>query len=249
MVAAAAAIGNEQDTIHSILEVDVSEPRRVIREHMRRTGERLSFTAFIVTCLVRAIADHPHLNSFRKGRKLILLDDITVSVLVERDINGEKVPEPLGIQAAQTKTLRQIHNEIRTAQQAHHEILGALSGIHWFRFIPHIVLRLFIRAASRSISMGKRYGKVAVTAIGMFGNGALWFVPVGGGTVVVTVGSIVDRPLIIEDKLEAREHLCLTISFNHEIIDGAPAARFISRFSELLRTGNELTEWVAGVGA
>jgi pyruvate/2-oxoglutarate dehydrogenase complex dihydrolipoamide acyltransferase (E2) component len=67
--------------------------------------------------------------------------------------------------------------------------------------------------------------------------------------VVVTVGSIVDRPLIIEDKLEAREHLCLTISFNHEIIDGAPAARFISRFSELLRTGNELTEWVAGVGA
>jgi pyruvate/2-oxoglutarate dehydrogenase complex dihydrolipoamide acyltransferase (E2) component len=249
MVAAAAAVGNEQDTIHGILEVDVSEPRRIIREHLQRTGERLSFTAFIVTCLARAIAEHPYLNSFRKGRKLILLDDIAISVLIERDINGEKVPEPLGIRAAKSKTYRQIHNEIRSAQQITQGKLGALSGILWFRFIPRFLLRTFIRAASHSISMGKRYGKVAVTAVGMFGKQALWFIPVGGGTVVVTVGSIVDRPKIIENKLESREHLCLTVSFNHEIVDGAPAVRFIKSFSELLQSGSELKECIKGVGA
>lgn len=147
MVAAAAAVGNQQDTIHGILEVDVTEPRRIIREHLQRTGERLSFTAFIVSSLARAIAEHPLLNSFRKRRRLIILDDITISVLIEREINGEKVPEPLAIQAAQTKTYRQIHNEIRAAQQMTHEKLGALSGIFWFRFIPGFLLRTFIRVA------------------------------------------------------------------------------------------------------
>ena len=164
MVAAAAAVGNEQDTIYSILEVDISVPRRIIREHLQRTGEHLSLTAYIVTCLARAIAEQPHLNSFRKGRRLILLEDIVISVLIERDINGEKVPEPLSIQAVQTKSYRQIHNEIRSAQQTTQVKLGALSGIFWFHLIPGFLLRTFIRIASHSISMGKHYGKVAVTA-------------------------------------------------------------------------------------
>ena len=34
--------------------------------------------------------------------------------------------------------------------------------------------------------------------------------------------------------------LCLTVSFNHDLIDGAPAARFTSRFTELLSSGDEV---------
>lgn len=89
---------------------------------------------------------------------------------------------------------------------------------------------------------------MAVTAVGMFGNEALWFIPVGGGTVVVTVGSIVDRPKINVNELESREHLCLTVSFNHEIVDGAPAARFIKRFSEILQSGSEIKDCINSEG-
>ena len=49
---------------------------------------------------------------------------------------------------------------------------------------------------------------------------------------VVTVGSIVQR--------EGREHLCLTVSFDHAIVDGAPAARFMRRLAELIRGGQLL---------
>jgi pyruvate/2-oxoglutarate dehydrogenase complex dihydrolipoamide acyltransferase (E2) component len=34
-----------------------------------------------------------------------------------------------------------------------------------------------------------------------------------------------------------REHLCLTVSFDHAIVDGAPAARFMKRFADLLESG------------
>jgi pyruvate/2-oxoglutarate dehydrogenase complex dihydrolipoamide acyltransferase (E2) component len=236
MVAASASIGRERNTIHAILEVDVTEPRRLMREHRQRTGEQLSMTAFVISCLAQAIAEHPHLNAFRKGRRIILLEDVTISVLVERELAGEQVPEPVGIRAAQSKTYRQIHAEIRAAQRHPDDGLGGLSGTRWLRFIPGALLRLFIRIASRSIAMMNRFGAVGVTAVGMFGSEALWFIPLSGATVAVTVGGIVERAVVRDDQITMREHLCLTVTFNHDIVDGAPAARFLKRFAALLQS-------------
>jgi pyruvate/2-oxoglutarate dehydrogenase complex dihydrolipoamide acyltransferase (E2) component len=251
MVAASASVGREQNNIHTITEVDISQPRRLIREHAQRAGERLSLTAYITACLAQSVAEYPNLNSFRKGKKLVILDDVTISVLVEREINGEVVPENLGIRAAQTKTPRQIHEEIRAAQAHGEDALGGLSGITWLRFIPAFLFRIFIRIASGNIQMMKRYGAIGVTAVGMFGpkNQALWAIPlVGGATVGVAVGGIVERPCVTNGQIETREHLCLTISFNHDIVDGAPAARFVKRFSELLM-GGELLASETGIAA
>jgi pyruvate/2-oxoglutarate dehydrogenase complex dihydrolipoamide acyltransferase (E2) component len=242
MAAASAAVAGEHNTIHGFTEVDITEPRRLMREHRERTGESLSLTAYIIACLARAVAENPRLNSFRRGGRLILLEDVTVSVLVEREIEGERIPEPVGIRAAQSKSFRQIHEEIRAHQHQAASPLGGLSGMEWTRFIPGFLLRTFIRLASRSIRMMARYGAVSVTAVGMFGSGALWFVPLGGATVLVTVGGIVERPVLREGRLEAHEHLCLTVSFDHAIVDGAPAARFVSRLSELIRDGQALQE-------
>jgi len=213
-----------------------------MREHRQRTGERLSLTAFVITCLAQAIAENPNLNSFRKGRKLILLDDVTISAMVEREIGGEKVPEPFGIRAAQTKTYRQIHDEIRAAQRHGEDELGGLSGIGWVRFIPGFLLRTFVRAASRNIHMMSRFGAVGVTAVGMFGNEAMWLIPLSGATVCVAVGGIVERLSASDGRIETREHLCLTVTFNHDIVDGAPAARFLKRFSELLKSSELLCD-------
>ncbi len=182
----------------------------------------------------RAIAENPHLNSFRKGGKLVLLDEVTISALVEREFSGERVPEPFGIVGAQAKSYRAIHNEIRAAQQHARDGLGGLSGMRWVRFIPAFLLRAFIRIASKSIPMQKRFGVIGVTAVGMFANEAIWFVPLSAATVTVTVGGIVKRPSTEADSSSEREHLCLTVTFNHDIVDGAPAARFLKRFSELL---------------
>lgn len=36
----------------------------------------------------------------------------------------------------------------------------------------------------------------------------------------MAVGSIVDRPVCVDDRFEAREHICLTLSFDHDLIVG-----------------------------
>ncbi len=242
MVAAAATVNGEKNTIHLITEVDITEPRRLIAEHRERTGERLSLTGYIVACLARTFDAFPKFNSFRKGSRLIVLDDLTISVLFEREIDGESVPEPVGIQAANRKTLRQINDELRAAQQHAGERLGAATGFAWIRFIPGFLLRTFIRLASHNIGMQKRFGVVGVTSIGMYGSGSLWAVPLTSATVTVTVGTIARRPTLVDGALQEREHLCLTVSFDHDIVDGAPAVRFTSRFAGQLSTGDELRD-------
>jgi len=240
-VIASATVTKEKNTFHCITEVDISIPRRLIKEYFQQTGIKLSLTAYIVTCLAQVIKDHPLLNSFIKGNKQIILDDVTVSVLIERNIKGEKVPEPVAISNAQTKTYLQINNEIRAAQNQEGQQLGNLSKMIWIRFIPGFLMRTFIRIADKNIKMGKRYGKVAVTAVGMFNKANVWFIPHGSATVVITVGGINLKLIKEGDKIIEKEHLCLTASFNHDIVDGAPASRFMNQLIETIKSGRFIT--------
>ncbi|MGW8316001.1 MAG: 2-oxo acid dehydrogenase subunit E2 [Bacteroidales bacterium] len=237
---ASASVTRRKNTIHCMARADVTEPRRLIREHFERTGEKLSFTAHVVHCLAQVIKQHPRMNSFIRANRLIIMDDVTISVLIEREFEEEKIPEPVGIRQAQVKTYRQISDEMKAARNVDDNRLGGLSGSTWIRFIPAFLLRAFIRIAERNLKMARRYGKVAVTAVGMYSSEPVWFIPHGSGTVLLTVGSIEKREEIQGGVPEIREYLSLTGSFDHNIIDGAPAARFMNQLLETLGEGRFL---------
>lgn len=239
-VRASASVTKDRNAIHSFTEVDITKPRKLIKEHLAKTGEKLSLTAYIVSCLARAVMDFPQFNSFIKGNKLIILDDITISVLIERELSGESVPEPVGIKQAQQKTYYQIHKEIREAQRQSGAQLGSLSNQTWIGLVPGFLLRTMIKLADKNIKMAAKYGKIAVTAVGMYSRDPLWFIPHGTATVLLTIGSIGNKVVEYEGQLLAREHLCLTVSFDHDIVDGAPAARFMSRLTEIIKNGELL---------
>jgi pyruvate/2-oxoglutarate dehydrogenase complex dihydrolipoamide acyltransferase (E2) component len=59
---------------------------------------------------------------------------------------------------------------------------------------------------------------------------------------VLTVGGIVEKPGIVDGRIELREYLSLTISFDHDIVDGAPAARFAAHLKQLIECGYGLSE-------
>lgn len=237
MVAVSAMVTKEKNTIHSVSEVDITVPRLIIKEYYDKTGMKLSFTAYMVTCLANTISKYPQFNSFIKGRKLIILDDITISVLIEREIAGENVPEPIGLVQAQKKNLLQIHEEIRNAQKVKNSQLENLSGKRWLNLIPNSILKRLIRIADKNVKMAEKYGKIAVTAIGMHCKEPIWFIPHGSATVLVTIGSINKKVIELENQFVSREHLCLTVSFDHDIIDGAPAARFMNDLINEIKSG------------
>jgi hypothetical protein len=135
-----------------------------------------------------------------------------------------------------------VHDELRAAQSQTDEPIGSAMGTAWTRFIPAFLLRTVTRLAYRDVGVWMQYGVVGVTSVGMFGSGPMWLVPLASSTITVSVGSIAKRPLFVEGAAQEREHLCLTLTFDHEVVDGAPAARFTKRFAEILSSGEELHE-------
>ena len=213
--------------IHGLLEVDVSRARAFLREYKAQTGESLSFTAFLIACLAKAIDEHKAVQAFRKGSKhLMLFEEVDVYTLIDRDVAGQKQPFPYIIRAANRKTVREIHQEIRAAQ-----VNDIEQDSRWFQFLPDLLFRPFFRVfywlGRRYPQMWKKFvGTVGVTAVGMFGKGAAWGIPQAMPTLMITVGGIGEKPVLIDGHLALRDFLSLTISFDHDLIDGAPAARF-----------------------
>src|SRR5207253_8097520 len=81
--------------IHGLLEVDVTRARAFLREHKAKTGESLSFTAFIIACLAKAVDENKSVQAYRKGRnQLILFDDVDVNTQIEREMAGQKPAIP-----------------------------------------------------------------------------------------------------------------------------------------------------------
>lgn len=233
--------------IRGFTEADVTVPRQFIRDHKARTGERLSFTAFLVGCLAAAVAEHKAVNAYRRGRRhLVRFDDVDVNTMVEREVDGRRMGTPNVIRAADKKTFRQIHDQIRGAQAGKVE---ETRGMEWFRWaslfgrLPTFIRMLIWRALMRNPHAVKRFaGTVGLTAVGMFGKRAGWGMTIPFLTVNVVVGGISQKPVLVDGQLENREFLCLTISFDHDVVDGAPAARFVNRFVELIEAGFGLTD-------
>jgi pyruvate/2-oxoglutarate dehydrogenase complex dihydrolipoamide acyltransferase (E2) component len=235
--------------IHGLLEVDVTKAREFLRDHKAKTGESLSFTAFIITCFAHALAENPSLNACRKGSKhLILFDEVDVATPIERDMTGQKQPIIYIIRAANTKTFREIHSEIRAAQVEQAEkAWEGFQGLHWLLFVPMLLIRIFwwvfcwMRRTYPQVQ--KKYGgTVGISAVGMFGKGGGWGIPINDHTLDLTLGGIAEKPGVVDGQIAIREYLCITLSFNHALIDGAPATRFTERLKELIESGYGLAE-------
>ena len=234
-------LAQHKPMMHGLVEVDVTRARAFLRAHKATTGESLSFTAFLVACLAKAVDEHKAVQAYRKGSKrLILFDEVAVYCLIERDAAGQKQPLPNIIRAANRKTVRELHEEIRAAQAS--DVNNLLKGPGPL-LLPAVLFRPFIWAfgwiASRYPQLWKRVvGTVGITSVGMYGEGAGWGIPPATPTtLMLTVGGIGEKQVAVDGQTATREYLSLTISVDHEIVDGAPTVRFVRRLKELIESG------------
>lgn len=243
-MAAAYRSVQHKPVIHGLIEVDVTMARAYLREHKAKMGESLSFTAFLTACLAKAVDEHKAVQAVRKGNKrLVIFDDVDVWIPIEHSGAGKKLLLPHIVRAANRKSLRAIHDEIRAAQVA--DVEHAVKGP---RFLPAALFAPLIwlfwqRGRVNPQFQKQSVGTVGITAIGMFGKGAGWGIPPPFPTpLMITVGGIGKKQEIVDGRVATREYLSLTISVDHEIVDGAPAARFTQRLKELIESGYGLDD-------
>ena len=234
-------LGTGTHIIYALVEFDVTDARKQIQEISDREGGRLSFTAFIVASFAKAIDALPQVHGFLDWRRrLVTFQDVDVVTMIEPAAGAVAIPHI--IRSANRKNVIEISNEIRTIQ-AHPGSSNQSGGIIAFApRVPRFLRLLFFRILKMHPPWFKRMaGTVVVTSVGMFGKGGGWgigFLPTHN--LGITVGGIIQKPGVHEGQIAIREYLNLTLSFNHDIIDGAPAARFAREFSEIIENGTVL---------
>src|SRR5436190_23856836 len=89
------AVGRRRNLIHGLVEVDVTEARRRLHGYEAVTGVRLSFTAFLIHCVARAVAADRLVHAYRRGRRLILFDDVDVNTQIEAEAEGQTIVQSM----------------------------------------------------------------------------------------------------------------------------------------------------------
>jgi pyruvate/2-oxoglutarate dehydrogenase complex dihydrolipoamide acyltransferase (E2) component len=240
LVIAAERAGRRRAAMHCLVDLDVSKARRLIAAH----GRTISFTAFVVASVARAAAAHPDVHAYRDWRgRLIRHRHVDVTTLVEVDTPHGLFALPLVLRDADIRDVLDLSAELRAAKRGYTttgtgRLLDRFGGTA--TRLPGATAAMYA-VLSRSINLRQRIGTVTVTSVGMFGaGGGFGIAPPTLMPLQVVVGGVTARPLVVEGGVEAREVLDLTITVDHNVIDGAPAARFVARLRSLIENADVL---------
>ena len=173
------------------------------------THEKLqvSYTAIIVSAVAKTLREHPIVNSTLEGEKIKIFDDVNVGVATATE-HGLTVPI---IRNADKKSVSEIEEAVKEATRKAR--LGKLS---------------------REDLIG---GTFTVTNLGMYNVD--FFTPIINPpeAAILGVGKIVQKPVVVDGRVEVKPLMMLSLSYDHRIVDGAPAAEFLNKVKERIEKG------------
>jgi pyruvate dehydrogenase E2 component (dihydrolipoamide acetyltransferase) len=199
--------------VHSFIEIDFTRIARIRRENKARwaeQGNKVSYTAFVAWAAAKALQEFPQVNGTVSGDQLIYRGNINLGIAVDLD-PGLIVPV---IRDADDLTLVGISKRI---------------------------IDLAGRARNRKLKPDEIQGATfSITNPGVFGTYVGMPIIPEGTAAILGLGSIEKRPVVLEldgaDAIAIRTMSMFSLGYDHRIVDGADAARFLARLKEILET-------------
>jgi len=241
--------GRNKHYMFGLLEVDVTVARQAARQ-LRRAGQGVSFTAWMIKAIANSVARHREVHAIAAGkRKIVIFDSVDIALPVERAVEEGRAPLPLLIKDVGSRTIYDIHRSIEDARdQAIDDESKYVLGRHSFsRFAMKLyyLLPQAIRLLTWKVLFGnpiraKRHtGTVMVTTVGSAGRTVGWILPTRSmHNLQISIGSITRKPKVVDGQVVARDIMHLTVGFNHDVIDGVPARQFMDDLFRHIEKGD-----------
>lgn len=196
---------NASVTLHT--EVDatrLSELRTLFNDELQKRDISLTYTDLIVKITAKALQEHPRLNATLIDEGIQIITDINIGVAVALE-DGLVVPV---IRNANQIGLANISEQVKTlAEKARNNQLtpGELQG-----------------------------GTFTLTNLGNFGVDTFTPIINPPECAILGVGRIVKKPAVHNDEIAIRSMMTLSLTFDHRIVDGAPAAHFLQTVAQYI---------------
>jgi len=199
--------------VSSMSEVDVSSIVKHLKafkpKFFASEGINITYTAYFIHLVAQALKEYPYMNSSIDGYKVILRRQINIGFAVELPGGGLIVPVIKGVDAL--------------------SLTGVARGLN----------DLAVRARDGKLDPSDiSGGTFTITNVGVFGN--LTGTPIihQPQVAILATGAIVKRPVVVEtdsgDTIGIRPMMMMSLSYDHRLIDGALAGRFMQRVRQLM---------------
>jgi pyruvate dehydrogenase E2 component (dihydrolipoamide acetyltransferase) len=179
------------------------------RNGLKEKGKNVSYNDIFVHLAAKALREFPQMNSRIEGEHIRLVKEINIGVAVDSE-RGLLVPV---VRDADKKDVSTIADESRQKTER------ARSG--------------------RSTREDMSDGTFTLTNLGMFDVES--FIPIINPPecAILAVGSIVREPSVVDesDAVSVRPVMRMSLAWDHRIVDGAPAARFLQRVKQMIEQG------------
>jgi pyruvate/2-oxoglutarate dehydrogenase complex dihydrolipoamide acyltransferase (E2) component len=239
-------IGMRKHHVAGLLEVDVTEARRRVQLD-RQSGRHVSFFAWTVKTIADCVAENGLAHAMRSRKnEVVVFSDVDVSTVVEKRVHGQRVPLPVLIREANRKDVETIYDEVREAmgrsvRDERDHVLSRHESPAWimksFYALPRwIRTYIFERVLARPFLAKRTMGTVVVTSLESIAHFPGWIIPRSMHNLCFALGSVTRKAWVVGDEIAIREILHLTVLVNHDVIDGAPAARFLGKLVDRLES-------------
>ena len=204
---------SETAQVTSMDDIDISKLWRIRNREkkvLEKQGVKLTFLPFIIKAVIAAIKEHPIINSSIEGDEIIIKKYYNIGIAVETDL-GLVVPV---VKIADSKNMLQIAKEVKgLAEKAKNRTIDLMD----------------LQGSSFTItnygSIGGTYGTPIINP---------------GEAAILGLGRIFDRVVSVNGKLKNIKVLPVSLTFDHKILDGAEAGRFMQKMKMFLEDPDHL---------
>ena len=200
-----------QGSAQLTISTEVDVTQLIDRRQEVRQEFNVTYTDFIVQACAHALRQHPRMNASLEENIIHVHGDIHVGLAVALD-EGLIVPV---VRDVDKKSLKDIAAEAKTLAEkarASQLKLEEVSG-----------------------------GTFTVSNLGMYGVDAFTPIINAPQSGILGVGRIVEKPVIYRGEVTKRSMMVLSLTFDHRMIDGAPAGAFLQTVADLLAHGNRIS--------
>ncbi len=157
-----------------------------------------SYNDLLIKLTAVALQEHPMLNASWRGDEIFIPAHVNMGLAVDAE-DGLLVPV---VRAVESKSVRQIATELRA---------------------------LVERVQARKITPAEMQDATfTITNLGAYGIDAFTPIISPPQCAILGVGRIVKKPAVFQDVVVPRHRVALSLTFDHRIVDGGPAARFLN---------------------
>lgn len=175
------------------------------RNKLKEADIKVSFTDILVKAVAAALIQFPNVNATLDGQNIIMKHYVNLGIAVALE-NGLIVPN---IKNAHLLSVTQIHEQVAS---------------------------LAAKAKDGKLTRDEyANGTFTITNLGMYDVDEFTAVINPPEAAILAVGKIADTPVAVDGKVEIRPIMTLSLTYDHRIIDGAPAAQFLQYVKKLLQ--------------